>query len=190
MKRSSLIALAAAAALLLSPASARGAGLPVARRDRAGQIDRNQGRERRRPRRTLRQQRSRSAAEKRATRDNPESVRIDVVPHAGGVTICAVYPSRSGARPNECAPGNAGRMQRAEQRRHGALHRARAGRRHADRQDRQRRGRSQPAERRRRRSPPSTGRSTSRRPAAAARRRSTARSAARWDAPTGPTRSR
>jgi hypothetical protein len=37
------------------------------------------------------------------------SVRIDVVPHAGGVTICAVYPSRDG-RPNECLPGDGGRM--------------------------------------------------------------------------------
>src|SRR5688572_15041514 len=43
-------------------------------------------------------------AEKRARRDNPDSVRIEAVPHAGGVTICAVYPSRDGQRPNECAP--------------------------------------------------------------------------------------
>lgn len=49
-------------------------------------------------------------AQKRATRDNPESVRIDVVPHAGGVTICAVYPSKDGAKPNECRPGSEGRM--------------------------------------------------------------------------------
>jgi len=48
-------------------------------------------------------------AEKRSRRDNPEDVRIEVVPHAGGVTICAVYPSREG-RPNECAPGKGGRM--------------------------------------------------------------------------------
>src|SRR5258707_13265989 len=47
---------------------------------------------------------------KRGTRDNPDSVRIDVVPHAGGVTICAVYPSRDGQKPNECLPGDAGRM--------------------------------------------------------------------------------
>jgi len=50
-------------------------------------------------------------AVKRANRDNPESVRIEAVPHAGGVTICAVYPSRDGQRPNECQPGDAGRMQ-------------------------------------------------------------------------------
>ena len=49
-------------------------------------------------------------AEKRARRDDPNSVRIEVVPHAGGVTICAVYPSRDGGRPNECAPGDGGRM--------------------------------------------------------------------------------
>src|SRR5260221_2013246 len=49
-------------------------------------------------------------AVKRGTRDNPDSVRIDVVPHAGGVTICAVYPSPDGQKPNECLPGDAGRM--------------------------------------------------------------------------------
>jgi hypothetical protein len=48
-------------------------------------------------------------AEKRGRRDDPESVRIEVVPHADGVTICAVYPSRSQDRPNECAPGSGGR---------------------------------------------------------------------------------
>ena len=48
--------------------------------------------------------------EKRGRRDNPDSVRIEVVPHAGGVTVCAVYPSRDGQRPNECAPGDGGRM--------------------------------------------------------------------------------
>jgi len=49
-------------------------------------------------------------AEKRSRRDDPNSVQIQVVPHGGGVTICAVYPSRDGARPNECAPGDGGRM--------------------------------------------------------------------------------
>jgi putative adhesin len=49
-------------------------------------------------------------AEKRANRDSPDTVRIDVVPHAGGVTICAVYPSKDGAKPNECRPGSDGRM--------------------------------------------------------------------------------
>src|SRR5829696_5915233 len=49
-------------------------------------------------------------AVKQGRRDDPESVRIEVVPHAGGVTICAVYPARAGARQNECAPGEGGRM--------------------------------------------------------------------------------
>jgi hypothetical protein len=47
---------------------------------------------------------------KTARRDNPADVRIEVVPHAGGVTICAVYPSRDGNKPNECVPGSGGRM--------------------------------------------------------------------------------
>jgi DUF4097 and DUF4098 domain-containing protein YvlB len=45
---------------------------------------------------------------KKGRRSDPAQVKIDVVEHAGGVTICAVYPS-SGA-PNECAPGRGGRM--------------------------------------------------------------------------------
>ena len=49
-------------------------------------------------------------AEKRSRRDDPASVQIQAVPHAGGVTICAVYPSREGSRPNECQPGDGGRM--------------------------------------------------------------------------------
>ena len=49
-------------------------------------------------------------AEKKARRSDPAGVQIQVLPHAGGVTICAVYPSRSGARPNECQPGDGGRM--------------------------------------------------------------------------------
>jgi DUF4097 and DUF4098 domain-containing protein YvlB len=49
-------------------------------------------------------------AVKRANRDSPDSVRIEVVPHTGGVTICAVYPSRDTQKPNECLPGEGGRM--------------------------------------------------------------------------------
>ncbi len=49
-------------------------------------------------------------AEKQARRDNPDDVRIEVVPHADGVTICAVYPSTRERQPNECAPGKGGRM--------------------------------------------------------------------------------
>src|SRR3954463_6061062 len=45
-------------------------------------------------------------AVKTARRDDPENVKIEVVPHAGGVTICAVYPSRERSGPNECVPGS------------------------------------------------------------------------------------
>jgi hypothetical protein len=48
-------------------------------------------------------------AVKRARRSNPDEVEIKVVEHAGGVTICAVYPSRDG-KANECLAGGAGRM--------------------------------------------------------------------------------
>jgi len=48
-------------------------------------------------------------AVKRAKRSDPASVEIKVVEHAGGVTICAVYPGRIGRR-NECAAGDGGHM--------------------------------------------------------------------------------
>jgi hypothetical protein len=48
-------------------------------------------------------------ATKTARRSDPESVEVEVVEHAGGVTICAVYPPSDG-RTNECAPGKGGRM--------------------------------------------------------------------------------
>jgi len=47
-------------------------------------------------------------AVKKGRRSDPHEVKIDVVEHADGVTICAVYPS-DGA-PNQCAPGKGGRM--------------------------------------------------------------------------------
>lgn len=43
-------------------------------------------------------------AVKRARRSDPDDVEIEVVEHAGGFTICAVYPS-DGRRPNECRRG-------------------------------------------------------------------------------------
>jgi Putative adhesin len=46
---------------------------------------------------------------KRARRSDPDEVEIKVVEHSGGVTICAVYPSRGG-RANECQPGAGGDM--------------------------------------------------------------------------------
>jgi DUF4097 and DUF4098 domain-containing protein YvlB len=37
-------------------------------------------------------------------------VEIRVVEHADGVTVCAVYPSDNPSEPNECRPGQGGRM--------------------------------------------------------------------------------
>lgn len=51
----------------------------------------------------------RVSATKEAKRDNPDDVRIEVVEHSGGVTICAVYPD-NGGRKNECKPGDEGRL--------------------------------------------------------------------------------
>lgn len=48
-------------------------------------------------------------ARKTARRSDPDSVRIEVVQHGDGVTLCAVYPDVDG-RPNECRPGSGGRM--------------------------------------------------------------------------------
>jgi len=48
-------------------------------------------------------------AERSGRRNDPEEVRIEVVQHGGGVTICAVYPSPND-EPNECVPGAGGRM--------------------------------------------------------------------------------
>jgi hypothetical protein len=42
-------------------------------------------------------------------RSNPADVRLDIVQHGDGITICALYPSPD-SRPNECAPGDGGRM--------------------------------------------------------------------------------
>src|SRR4051812_482366 len=45
----------------------------------------------------------------RGRKNNPAEVRLDVIQHPDGVTICAVYPSPDG-RPNQCQPGEGGRM--------------------------------------------------------------------------------
>lgn len=50
------------------------------------------------------------AASKKGHRSDPATVTFDVVEHADGVTICAVYPSRDRDDPNECRPGGKGRM--------------------------------------------------------------------------------
>jgi DUF4097 and DUF4098 domain-containing protein YvlB len=49
-------------------------------------------------------------ATRRGRRSDPEGVRIVTLEHAGGLTVCAVYPAAEGARPNECAAGEGGRM--------------------------------------------------------------------------------
>lgn len=48
-------------------------------------------------------------ATRRGRRHDPNEVEIKTIEHAGGITICAVYPS-AGGRANECAPGDAGHM--------------------------------------------------------------------------------
>ncbi len=47
-------------------------------------------------------------AVKKGRKSDPADVKVEVVEHAGGVTICAVYPSDGAA--NECTPGKGGRM--------------------------------------------------------------------------------
>ena len=49
-------------------------------------------------------------ATKHGRRSDPDEVTIEVIEHDGGVTLCAVYPTPRGDRPNECAPGDGGRM--------------------------------------------------------------------------------
>lgn len=49
-------------------------------------------------------------ATKTARRSDPNGVRIVTVPHAGGMTICAVYPDVPGQEPNSCEPGPQTRM--------------------------------------------------------------------------------
>ena len=44
-------------------------------------------------------------AHKQGRRSNPQEVQIKVLEHEGGITICAVYPSREGRQPNECTAG-------------------------------------------------------------------------------------
>ena len=50
-------------------------------------------------------------ATKRAKKGDVSSVRVKVEEHAGGVTICAIYPGGSG---DDCASGNKGRKGRSD----------------------------------------------------------------------------
>ena len=45
-------------------------------------------------------------ADRHGMRSDPDEVRIEVVEHEGGVTICAVYPAEG----NACLPGKEGRL--------------------------------------------------------------------------------
>lgn len=54
---------------------------------------------------------ARVAATKVADDDDPDEVQIEVVEHANGITICAVYPSRRGRQPNTCEPADRGRIE-------------------------------------------------------------------------------
>lgn len=49
-------------------------------------------------------------AEARGRRSSVESVGVERVEHARGMTFCAVYPTPESERENECAPGDGGRM--------------------------------------------------------------------------------
>lgn len=49
-------------------------------------------------------------ATKSARRSDPDGVTIEVIEHSGGVTICALYPAPRGEGPNQCGPGEKGRM--------------------------------------------------------------------------------
>lgn len=49
-------------------------------------------------------------AVKKGKNDDPSEVRIEVVEHDGGVTICAVHPRKPGKEPYECAPGKSGQI--------------------------------------------------------------------------------
>ncbi len=48
------------------------------------------------------------SATKSGRTSDPSQVTFAVVEHAGGVTICAVYPTPPGEPPNQCLPGDEG----------------------------------------------------------------------------------
>jgi DUF4097 and DUF4098 domain-containing protein YvlB len=52
-----------------------------------------------------------TAVKRDGSRGEADDIRIETIEHAGGVTICAVYPTPDNQRQdNECAPGDGGRM--------------------------------------------------------------------------------
>jgi hypothetical protein len=46
---------------------------------------------------------------RKGRRNDPNEVKIVVLEHAGGITVCSVYPAADG-RANECAAGDGGRL--------------------------------------------------------------------------------
>jgi len=51
-----------------------------------------------------------TAIKSEGRRGNADDVTVEVVEHSGGITICAMYPSRNNDRPNRCASGDDYRM--------------------------------------------------------------------------------
>jgi DUF4097 and DUF4098 domain-containing protein YvlB len=52
-----------------------------------------------------------TAVKRNGDRGRAQDIRFETIEHAGGVTICAVYPTPDNQREeNECAPGDEGRM--------------------------------------------------------------------------------
>jgi DUF4097 and DUF4098 domain-containing protein YvlB len=52
-----------------------------------------------------------TAVKRAGSRGDVDDISFQTIEHAGGVTICAVYPTPDNARQdNECAPGRGGRM--------------------------------------------------------------------------------
>jgi hypothetical protein len=51
-----------------------------------------------------------TAVKRAGHRGDADEVTFEIVEHADGVTICAVYPDDPDERPNECRPGSGGRM--------------------------------------------------------------------------------
>ena len=49
-------------------------------------------------------------AVKRGRRSSPHEVQVKLVPHDGGLTVCAVYPTSGFGSANDCQPGSGGRM--------------------------------------------------------------------------------
>lgn len=47
-----------------------------------------------------------TATKKDGRKGDADDVTIEVVEHAGGVLICAMYPDKPGKRENRCSPGN------------------------------------------------------------------------------------